>query len=228
MAKSKTMQKFRTDEHIAPKASELRWVFIDQPGKEGPKGDNGEEGKFRLVADLVAKTDSVGCKALMKFIDDFLKENKPKGMKVKSRGYYVIQENTGEEDEDGVSIKRDTDETAFSFWTGTHWKDGKPVVVDIYNAKGKKVSLGGKKIGNGSQGSISASMDVYTHSGSCGVTLYLNAIQLTKFEEFTTDAGFEAMDDDEEGFDGVDSEFEGTSANEESAEEVNTAAKPRL
>jgi hypothetical protein len=225
MAKSKTMQKFRTDQYVAPKASELRWVFIDQPGKEGPKGDNGEPGKFRLVADLVAKTDSDGCKALMKFIDDFLKENKPKGMKVKSRGYYVIQEKTGGLDEDGVSIMRDTDETSFSFWTGTHWADGKPVVVDIYNSKGKKVSLGGKKIGNGSQGSISGSIDVYSHSGACGVSLYLNAIQLTKFEEYTTDAGFEAMDEDDDAFDGVENDFEGTVAEEA---EVNTAAKPRL
>ena len=227
MAKSKTMQKFRTDQHLSPKESELRWIFIDQPGKEGPKGEGGEPGKFRLVADIVAKTESPGCKALVKFIDDFLKENKPKGMKVKSRGYYVIQEKTGEVDDDDVPVMRDTDETSFSFWTGVTWPDGSPTIVDIYNAKGKKVNLGGKKIGNGSKGSISGAIDVYTHSGSCGISLYLNAIQLSKFVEFTTDAGFEAMDDDEDAFDGVDNEFEGTSA-DEAAEPTNTEAKPRL
>lgn len=214
-----TIVKFKTSDFVNPKESELRWIFITQPGKEGPKGDNGEEGKRRFVADLVMKTDSEGCKKLSAFIDDYWKDHKPKGVKCKSKGYAVVKEKTGEVDDEDVPIYRDTDETAFSFWTGTHWKDGKENNIDIYNAKGKKVSLGDKKIGNGSQGSISGAMDIYKNGVNNGVSLYLNAIQLTKFVEFSQDADFDSFDDEEDAFEGVDTEFDEVSQD---------APKPRL
>lgn len=223
---SKTGKKFLTSDFISPKESELRWAFIDQPGKE-TKGDNGES-KFRLQIELVAKTDNPGCQALMAEIDDFWKANKPKGVKCKSKGYRVVQEKTGEVNDDDEPIYRDTDETAFQFWTSTHWPDGKEVKVKTYNAKGKEVDLGGKKIGNGSQGAVSGMMDVYSFSTNHGVTLYLNGVQLTKFVEFTQDAGFNNLADeaDEDAFNGVESDFEGTTS--DATEEAAPASRPRL
>jgi len=195
------MQKFITSDYAPCAESDIKWVFIDLPGKDDLNG------KPRFVASLYLKTDSDGCKALKKLIDDFWAENKPKGAKCKSLGYRVAQE----KNVDGEY--EDTDETAFNFWTGTTYKDGNTRTIDVYNAKGSKVSLGGKKIGNGSKGAISGTMAIYDNGPAArGVTLYLNAIQLTKFVEFSTDAGFGSQDDaEEDAFEGVDSEFEGTS-----------------
>lgn len=218
---SKTAVKFITSDFIPPAESELRWAFITQPGKES-KGENGES-KYRLQIELIAKTESEGCKKLMAFIDEFWKDNKPKGVKCKSKGYRVVKEKTGELDEDDAPIYKDTDETAFQFWTSTHWPDGKEVAVKTYNAKGKEVSLGDKKLGNGSKGAISGSMDIYSFATNHGVTLYLSGVQITKFVEFTQDAGFNNLaEDDEDAFDGIESDFEGSVSDDDEV------AKPRL
>lgn len=197
---------FRTSEHVPTKESELRWVFIDQPGKPNLQD------KMCLNATLVLKTASKGCEALKTAIEDFWDENKPSGAKkAKSFGW------RDEVDDD----EKPTGETSFSFWTSATWPDGKPHIIDIYNAKGSKIALGGKKIGNGSFGAISGVMGIYDQGVAArGVTLYLNAIQLTQFLEFSQDAGFGEEEGD---FDGVATEFDGTSEEEPEGE-----AKPRL
>ena len=73
----------------------------------------------------------------------------------------------------------------------------------MYNAKGKLVEVGDLKIGNGSVGVISGAMDIYTNKTKAGqivdagVTLYLDAIQIIKLNEYTQDPGFEAVDDED-------------------------------
>lgn len=218
---------FLTSDFIPCKNAELRWVFIDQPGKKGPN----ENSAYRLVASLYATKEDA--QPLVDMVEEYWADNKPKGAKkFKSLGFkpeFKLKEGGNPENEDDYEP---TGMVAFNFWTGTHWpaKDGKEPderKIDIYNAKGKKVSLGGKKIGNGSLGAISGACGIYDNGpGSQGVTLYLNAIQLTKFVEFTQDAGFAVQEDDEDGWTGEDDdEFAGTV---KSAEESTAEARPTL
>lgn len=210
--------KMHTSDVLPCKMAELCWVFIDQPGKADLNG------KMRLVASIRTKSDSDECKALEGAIRDFWNEHKPKGAKLKSLGFKPEKVKTDEVDENNEPVFKETGFTLFNFWTGTHYKDGKARTIDIHNAKGNKVSLGGKKIGNGSLGSIAFTAEIYDSGPSArGVTLFLGAIQLTKFVEFSQDANF-ASQDEEDGFMGVDDEFEG----EPAAEEASGTAKPHI
>ena len=216
---SDDMKKFNTSDYVPVLEGELRWIFIDAPGKPAmdPTKPN------RKQASLYVKSDSKGCKAFIKALEEFWKANKASGQKLKSLGYReeTVLKEGGDEDKEEDWVK--TGMTAFSFWTGACWPDGNDRVVQIYNSKGAKVSLGGKKIGNGSYGAISGTMAMYHNGTNHGVSLYLNAIQLVKFVEFTDDAGFEAQEEVEGGFEGVDTEFDGV-AEEATSDE----AKPRL
>lgn len=214
MAKQPT-ENFTTSKFVPVKEAELRWIFIDQPGKENLQG------KMVLQSSLYCKTDSKGCKALKDKLEEFWKANKPAGAPPKAKSYGWTD--CTQKDEEGNDMYDGdkpllTGETVFAFWTGATWPDGKPRVIDIYGAKGSKIALGGKKIGNGSHGAISGVMSIYdAGKGAQGVTLYLNAIQVTEFIEYAQDAGF----GEEEGeFDGVASEFEGTASDE--------TARPKL
>ena len=231
MSEKQPMKAFKTSDYIPVLESELRWIFIDAPGKpaQDPTKPN------RKQASIYIKTDSEGCKALKAAIKKFWDENKAKGQKMKSDGMreeLVVKEGVDADaddfDADDESNYVKTGLTAVGFWTGANWPkkpgetEGDDRVVDIYNSKGAKVSLGGKKIANGSFGSIAGTMGMYHNGTNHGVSLYLNAIQLVKFIEFTQDAGFDSQEEVEGGFEGVDSEFDNV-ASEDSAE-----AKPHL
>lgn len=211
---SQPIEKFKTSDYVPTKEAELSWVFITLPGKPDLNG------KPRFVASLRVKSDTDGCKALEEAIRAFWKDNKPsKSSKVKSLGFKKETEKTDELDDNGDQIEKETGYTLFNFWTGTTYQDGNTRDIGIYNAKGNKVSLAGKKIGNGSKGSIAGAMSIYDNGPSAqGVTLFLTAIQLTHFIEYAGDAAF----DEEEGFEGVESEFE------EAAASSDTEEKPRL
>jgi len=227
----KAMQKFKTSDYVPVLEAELRWVFIDAPGK--PAMD--EDKPNRKQCSIYVETESDGCQALIEAIKKFWDDNKGKGWKAKSLGYkeeVALKEGIDVDDEDFDADDEDnyekTGKTIFSFWTLACWKDGKDNVIGIYNAKGSKVSLGGKKIGNGTLGSVSGTMGIYENGtgkkAQRGVSLYLNAIQIVKFVEFTDDAGFDEQEDIEGGFEGVDTEFDSVT----SEDEANNEAQPRL
>jgi len=215
----------RTSDFIPCKYAELRYVFIDQPGREN------QSGKMCLNASIFVDKDHPGFKLMKDAIQEYWDTNKPAGApkKPKSTGLSLVKEKIL--DEAGEEVLDDNDEPTFNytgeaqinFWTGAEWpaKGDNPATphdIAIYNAKGNKVSLGDKKIGNGSLGAIVGAAGVYdAGKGAQGVTLYLNAIQLTKFVEYTQDAGFDAQEGD---FDGVPTELDEAAGDEE--------AKPRL
>ena len=183
----------------SPKGT-LEWVTIDGDGKENLSG------KLQYVANVVVEADS----PVIAQIEKFWEENKPAGFKkkAKSTGIYPHTTDSGEKDEDGKPIYKEDGKVYLAFKTGTTFPDGSTKKVQIYNAKARKVELPeGTKIGNGSIGIISGAMGIYqnkTPKGAlvdAGVTLYLDAIQILKLEEFTTDAGFDA-DDTEDGWSG--------------------------
>lgn len=203
---------------------ELEWTTIDGEGKENMSG------KMQYVTNLVAEEDD----DLVDEINAFWEANKPKGFKKepKSNGIYRHKTKTDEKDEDGKAIFEEDGKIYFAFKTGTSFPDGSTKKVQVYNAKGTKVELPeGTKIGNGSVGIVAGAMGIYenrTKQGKlvdAGVTLYLDAIQIFKLEEFSQDAGFEA-DEEAEGWTGEsEGTFEGDTADESNA---STTSKPRL
>lgn len=178
---AKTAQPFLT-----PKA-ELSWVFITGEGTEDLNGNQKYKASLRFLK------DSEEHKIIQDKIDKFWAENKPGTAKsMKSCGLTT-------EKVDGV----ETGYMLFTMQTATTFPDGKPKVISVHNAAGKKVSMGDKKIGNGSIGYLSGAIDIYTvpKTKQAGVTFYLNAIQLTKFVEFT---GSTILATPEEGWTGED------------------------
>ena len=197
-------------ENITSPVGELQWIFITGKGKKDLQGND------RFVASLVLPTDSDECKAFTGEINDFWEENKPKGGKVKSLGFKET------EDENG----KPTGFTSFNFWTGTQYPDESDKVVKTFTAKGAEVTLGSKKIGNGSRGRIKGAMAIYDQGVAArGVTLYLNGIQLTKFIEFKGGVDFDAVEDEDGGtFEGFDDEDSMNAV----TESENPAPQPRL
>jgi len=175
-------------ERMVTPVGDLKWVFITGRGKKDLNDND------RYVASVAFKNDSPELEKVSQLIETFWEENKPKGKnKYKSNG---IKE---EFDKEGKS----TGYTLVNFWTGISFPDGSPKVIKTMNAKGAEVALGAKKIGNGSRGAVSGAMAIYQNGPNVGVTLYLNAIQLTKFVEFSSDAGFDVQED-EDGWTGED------------------------
>jgi hypothetical protein len=87
----------------------------------------------------------------------------------------------------------------------TTWPDGKPNIVKTLRANGNAINLGDKKIGNGSVGIIHGSVGINAFAGNEGLAFYLNAIQITKFVEYTEADAVEAEDlGTDEGLDGID------------------------
>ena len=200
-----------TEKTTSPKG-ELEWVNITGDGKENMSG------KMQYVVSLVLDPDNDKEHAkYIKSIKDFWKENKPKGFKkpAKSMGMYPHTVKTDETDDEGKPIYEETGKTLLQFKTGTTFADGNVKVIKTFNSKAKEVFLGDRKIGNGSVGRISGAMGTYenTMKGGkvidAGVTLYLDKIMLTKFIEFAQESGFEADDSEDEGFMGVEDEWDG-------------------
>lgn len=207
----------------------LEWVTITGEGKANLSG------KLQYTANLVIDPLNIPEHAeVIKGIEKFWDENKPKGFKrkPKSIGVYLhdlIKDEAGEAvlDDDGKKQYKEDGLRYLAFKTGTTYKKGDPKIIKTFNAKGARVALGEKKIGNGSIGRISGAMGIYVNKDpkgniiDAGVSLYLDSIQITKLVEFTgSEPQFAPDDIDEESFMGVDDSFEGNAASE--------AAQPRL
>ena len=222
------MAQYATEAVNTP-VGDLEWVIISGDGKEDINGDP------KYQASLVLDPENEKHQAFLDKVDAFWEANKPQGFKGKtpsSNGLYPHKKDTGEKDENGDRIYEETGKTLLATKTGTTYKDGKTKVIKVFNAKGAEVSLGDKKIANGSRGRIGCVMAIYAttdKSGktivNAGVTFYLNSLQLSKFVEYAG-AGFDALDDDEmedeDSFEGV-GDMGGISD-----EESTQAEKPRL
>lgn len=211
------IQKFNS-----PKA-ELVWVTITGEGKENLSG------KLQYVASQILEESNPEHKAFMDSIRAYWEENKPAKFDkdAKSLGIYPYTE----KDADGNKVEI-PGKFLVAYKTGTSYPDGSAKVIHTHNAKGAKVFLGDTKIGNGSIGRIAGAMGIYenkTPKGAlvdAGVTLYFDAIQITKLVKYESGPEF-AADDDEDGWTGED---DSNSFVDETASkpEVQEKAKPRL
>lgn len=211
---------------------ELYYVNISGQGKQ-----NYNEDGYEYTATVYCEKDDPETVALIEKIDELIGPV-PKGKTLKSQGYRPVWKNAegnyfvptanrkgGDEEGD-----EETTLLAFAFKTGTTFEDGKTKKINVFNSKAGKISLGDKKIGNGSIGRISGKMKRNENGKDISVSLFLNGVQINKFVEYVDDGGFEA-DDDEEGFMGV--ETDGTEGMEEdnstdtsdAAEETSKPAK---
>lgn len=155
----------------------------------------------------------------------------PKGCKLQKVGYrdvfeddegnYYVPNAEGEvirDDEDITDDLTKTDKTAIQFYTNVEFPDGKSKTINVFDKDAKKTNLGDRLIGNGSRGAVSGMVKTYVNGKNYGVSLFLNAIQLTKFEEYEAGAGFAAQEGEFEGVADEESGFT-TKTDDDSAEE---------
>jgi len=192
----------------------LEWVFIDGEGKPDLQGIP----KYSVDV-VLAPEQAEPFKAM---VAAYWEDNKPKGAKAaKSTGCYphTVKDEEASKKE-GENVYKETGNTTVRFKTSTTYQSGDKKIVKIFNSKGNEVSLHGKKIGNGSRGRVNGVMAIYNiNKATCGITFYLNSVQLSKFVEFTGGSSFDEIDDGD-GFDGVEGDMPEAIENEES--------KPRL
>lgn len=197
---------------------ELNWVNISGQGKENYNQDG-------YIYTATVNLEGEEAKAEREKIDAELGPV-PKGKNVKSLGYRnLVRDSEGtlrtpnaagevivERDDEEVDIEEECEETdiwAFTYSTNTTLPDGKTKVIDVYNNDAKKVNLGDKLIGNGSRGAISGKLKRFERGKDIGVSLFLHAIQITKFEEYEGGAGFSAQDGEFEGVEDAETGFTG-------------------
>lgn len=212
--------------NVVTPVGELYYVNISGQGKE-----NYNEDGYEYVASV--RLEGEEAKKLIALIDEEA-EKMPDGKILKSKGYkQLVKSEEGTLRSPTVSKPKQPDEEdsgifEFQFKTGTTFADGKPKKINVYNANAEKINLGDRRIGNGSIGAISGKMRGKVYKKEFSVSLFLNAIQLVKFIEYTEDAGFEAQEA-EDGFVGVEDKETGfTGQPEEVQEEKKTKAKPKL
>lgn len=179
---------------ISTPKGKLMWVNITGQGKLNYNEDGRE-----YVASVVLSNKAA--KPLLDAIQAEYDSEHQKGKKLKSMGYKTCDED-GKTDEEG-------DFCTFRFKTGTTFKDGNAKKIAVYNSNAQPTSLGDVRVGNGSEGAISGMMRYYINGKEDGMSLWLNAVQIAKLEEYSEDAGFESVDGDFESVGDEDTGFTG-------------------
>lgn len=200
---------------IVTPVGDLLWVHISGQGKLNYNKDGRE---YVATVRLSGKP----AEELKAAIDAVYDEDHTSKYNLRSKGYKELK------GEDGKL----TGEIDFNFKTQTTFQDGTQKTIQVFNKNAEKVSLGSKKIGNGSRGAISGSAQYYINGKEDGVSLWLNSVQLTKFVEYEDNGGFAKAEGDDGDFTGVQDDESGFTGQPEKEtpkeEEQPKAAKPRL
>lgn len=172
---------------------ELRWVNISEKGADISMAKDGSS--FKKVASIVFADETAN--KMLEIMENTAKSlaaeaGVPEGIPIPIKGYKFLVDSEG----------NDTGELSLQFKTNTHFADGKPNVVRVYNAKGTEIDLGDKLIGNGSKGVLHGQAAFFYQSAQLfGITLYLKGIQLTKFVEYNGDSiETEDLSDEDDAF----------------------------
>lgn len=201
---------------------ELRWVIITGDGKEDLQGN------LKYNASVVLDDRIPDHAAYLADIKQYWEENRPKNIaEAKSTGVYPLTE------KDDAGNKVEVPHMFYlQFKTGTTFSDSSPKKVKVFNSKAIEVDLGAQSIGNGSEGRIAGAMDIYTVKNpkgqvmQAGVTLYLDAVMLTKFVPYTGSSPF--GDDDAESGEGWTGADEDTGFEPEPSAPATGKAPPRI
>lgn len=214
---------------IVSPIGELHHVNISGQGKENYDKDGYEyTATVRLTGERAT--------AMKAIIDDQIEQKMPSGDVLKSPGYKeLVKDSEGNLRSPSVRKPKTDDEElsgvfAFSFKTTTDYgaPEYKPKKIGVRNANAQPVSLGDKRVGNGTIGAASGKMRGSSYNGDYSLTLYLNAIQIVKFVEYVGDDGFDSSDEgDFEGVEDDDTGFVGQ-PEDSSTEDKPAKTKPKL
>ncbi len=178
--------------------AELRWIFING---DGSLNELKTPPAYEYKATAVLPRDKA--QPFMDQLDAFwLQYNGGKKVKAKSLGYKIEEDEAGEP----------TGMVSFTFKTNTAFKqkDGteKPTVVRVFRGNGTEITrdyhAADKKAGNGSEGILHGTMAIYDRPAAKGVTLYLSAIQFTKFVEYSGSVDVSSVTEEDDGLGGED------------------------
>jgi len=177
----------------------LQWNFLNGDGATNDMGDTPKQ-EYKSTAILPLAQ----AKPFMAQLDKmWLDYNGGKKTKAKSMGYREIENEAGDK----------TGEVSFTFKTNTGFtqKDGsiKPVVIKIFRGNGADITAdyhaAEKKAANESEGIIHGTAAIYDRNAAArGITLYLSAVQFTKYVPYVGAMDVEAVTEDTD--DGLDSE----------------------
>ena len=167
---------------------ELSWVYLNG---DGSLNELKVPPAYEYKATVLMTAERA--KPYIKEIQDFWKAYSPT-KKAKSLGYKLNEE---------------TGMYEFTFKTNTSFKqkDGteRPVVVRVFRANGSEITKPFHekqlKAANGSEGIVHGTMAIYDRPSGGGVTLYLTAVQFTKFIEYTGGVDVEAVEEEDDGLD---------------------------
>lgn len=167
---------------------EIKWVSIQEGGVDTSMDRDGSKMQKTATVYLSGEAKDTAIKMLNDIWEAAKAEHGvKKGSQAKSIGWKA------EKDADG----NETGNIFLRFSSNACFPDGKDNKIPVLNSKGVPVDLGDKKIGNGSRGVIHGEAAYYDAKGSKGITLYLKAIQLTKFVEYATNVDAEELTDEE-------------------------------
>jgi ABC-type oligopeptide transport system substrate-binding subunit len=155
--------------------SKAKWAFLTK-SRESLSGVK----QYSITAEM-SQEDAA---PIIKEIEEVFKESGIK-KQPKSMGYKTNEEGNIE----------------FSAKTNAFFADGSANSVPIFDSKGKKVDLGDKLLGNGSEIRVKVTAATYEAGANAGVTLYLNSVQILKFIEYEGMESFDAVEGD--GFTGI-------------------------
>lgn len=177
--------------------AKLSWVFING---DGSLNDMGDVPKYEYKATAILKRAEA--QPYIDQLDSFwLEYNGGKKAKAKSLGYKIETNDEGAE----------TGNVTFTAKTNTGFKqkngEVKPTVVRVFRGNGSEITVPfhekGLKASNESEGIVHGTMAIYDRNAAArGITLYLSAVQFTKFDEYTSGVDVETTEEEvDDGFD---------------------------
>lgn len=212
---------------------DFEWVIVTGQGKLNTlkKPDAAGNKHYEYQATLLLSADDEDCILFQEEIMQYWEDTRPKKFakaSPKSCGFKPHKIKTDKIDPETEEVIWEEDGLiAFTFKTNTTYGDGKDKVITIFNAKGREVQLGDRKIGQGSRGRIKGVIKGYEQPKEAGVSLYLNGIQLSKFVPFVGGTSFDELEDgDEDGFEGFDEDGQEALEEADKEAEEEEAAKP--
>lgn len=181
---------------VKTQVGDLKYVFITGEGRNNAM--KGQEPRMQFVASIVTKKDSPLHKNIKAQVDAEWKAYK-EAFNVKG-----LPKSTGIKDllmpDPKGTIDPETEEVAkvpsgdviITFKTSTTWPDGNAKQVKVYDHKGSDISAAvlnaGWGIGEGSKGIIHGVAQGNNTGDKQKVTLYLNAVQLSKLVKYEGDS----------------------------------------
>ncbi|WP_427975640.1 hypothetical protein [Acidocella sp.] len=109
------------------------------------------------------------------------------------------------EEKKPIKTTKDGEKSFIKFSANSTTKDGKPRVVALFDSKGNPVKRE-VNLGSGSIIRVNCSITLFP-ADDPGVGFYMNSVQIIKYVEYVPGGGFEADDEDGDGF--VADEFDG-------------------